>query len=87
MKDKDLVIKIIQTEIEKFIRDWRRSPYCWNTEVDVQCEIVGRLTKTFKIHKLLKLKALHPVGNGGIKERVTYKRIICEWPNSVLCWA
>ncbi len=71
---------IIQKEIKKFIKDWQRSPYRWNTEVDIQIEIVNRLSNVFKVHKILEQKAVYEVMNERTKEEVTSRRICCEWP-------
>lgn len=82
---KNRIVQIIQAEIEKFIKDWQQSPYCWNTEVDIQAEIVHRLSNVFGTHKILEQKAFYKVMNGESKEWVVYRRVSCEWPTYYYC--
>lgn len=42
-KQKTRLINIAWQQIEKFIKDWQKSPFEWNKERDIQVEITGRI--------------------------------------------
>ena len=45
-RDKQLV-NIAWDVVEKFISDWKNSPYAWDNERDVQVEIASRLKQAY----------------------------------------
>lgn len=40
----DAVIEAAEAVVAAFVKDWKRSPYQWLQEIDVQVELVARLT-------------------------------------------
>jgi len=70
------LIQIIYETVEKFIRDWRNSPYEWETEIDIQCEIANRLRQVIKSNGVLILEASYDYIRNG--KRKKYSRVSCE---------
>jgi len=70
------LIEIIYETVEKFIGDWRNSPYEWETEIDIQCEIANRLRQLIKSWGLLILKASYDYIRNGRQQE--YSRVCCE---------
>lgn len=73
------VVEIADDQIKKFIRDWQKSPYEWNTEIDIQAEIYSRLVRQFKLHNVLigkiKYKVVLDKFNNTLQ---SYRRVYCE---------
>lgn len=70
------LIDIIYETINKFIKDWRNSPYEWETEIDIQCEIASRLRQAIKSHGVLISEASYDYIRDG--KRQQYSRLSCE---------
>lgn len=49
-KEKE-IIKIAEGEIKKFIKQWKKFPYKWETETDVHAELYGRIKSALRSYK------------------------------------
>lgn len=80
MQNEPEVMNLIWRAVEDFIHIWQDSPYEWNTEVDLQVEIVGRLKKAFKKYGSMHLQwaKYKEVKNKGFEKGQLYNRIYCE---------
>ena len=41
--DENEIVRIAEGEIRRFIRDWKRNPYLWESEMDVHAELYMRI--------------------------------------------
>ena len=78
MMKKINLIKVIEEEVEKFIRDWQNSAYEWNTEVEIQSEIYYRLIRKINNKRKLFDKIRYKVKDERNKDRQKYRRVCCE---------
>lgn len=80
-KQEQKVLRIAVKAIESFVRDWQRSPFEYNTEIDIQAEIYSRLVKKLQLRKALIKKIKYNVGLIGYKSSTQkYRKICCEYP-------
>ena len=81
-KQKKALVKIAWQEIERFIRDWQRSPHEWYNERDVQIEITNRLKDRLKKLKWDKIwgRYTRSVGTRFRGKVQFYPRVGCEPP-------
>lgn len=70
------LIQVVYETVEKFIGDWRNSPYEWESEVDIQTEIAQRLRQAFKDAGKLTLNARYDYIRNGVLQ--DYSRVCCE---------
>lgn len=42
-KDEKSIVEIAEGTIEKFVEDWSRTPYAWESEADVHADLYGRI--------------------------------------------
>ena len=42
-KDEKSIVEIAEGAIEKFVEDWSRTPYAWESEADVHADLYGRI--------------------------------------------
>ena len=84
MKKKEArhLVAIAWKEINRFIKDWQRSPYEWNTERDVQVEIASRIKRDYKSLKKHKYPAKYPAEliTKGYERGQWWNRVCCEPP-------
>ena len=71
------MIDIIWGVIDRFIEEWRNSPYEWQTEIDIQSDIASRLRKYLKEDGMLLQEAKYDYIREGILQ--PYSRVGCEW--------
>jgi len=77
------LINIAWHEMEKFVKDWLKSPYAWASERDVQAEIVGRIKRRYERIGQGTIWARYTdkrYGKRFLKEGVTMGRVVCEPP-------
>lgn len=72
------LVRIAFKNIKRFIKDWQKSPYEWDKEIDIQTEISGRIKYAYK--KLAKdtMKASYKVKVNGFEQEQLYSRVCCE---------
>ena len=69
------LVNIAWKQLEKFICDWKHSPYKWDTERDIQAELASRLKQAYG--KLNDYKAHYKRwATKGYRQR--YSRVCCE---------
>lgn len=76
------IVSTVSNVIEKFIRDWQKSPFEYNTEIDIQAEIYSRLVKQLKLRKKLMLELQYNcIKLQTYKGKIlSYRRVSCEYP-------
>lgn len=75
------IVTMVSKIIEEFIKDWQKSPFEYNTEIDIQAEIYCRLINQLKLYKSLTYKGVYRVQLNGYKDKSqVYRRISCEYP-------
>ena len=70
------MIKKIETIVRGFIRDWKKNPYLWNNEIDVQIEIACRIKKALKHMGKERIEAKYK----GYRTMEIFSRVCCEPP-------
>jgi hypothetical protein len=77
------IVNIAWEQVEKFIKDWQRSPNEWYGERDIQIEIASRLKMAYRRRRLYKLWAKYKkpyYGEKFLKQGITMSRVDCEPP-------
>lgn len=73
------IVKAMEKEIIAFIKEWRRAPFMWNRESDIQVEIASRLKSVLQKAGKLTKKANFKINLQGYKGKPQkYSSICCE---------
>jgi len=70
------LIDNIYEVVDTFIHDWQNSPYEWNTEIELQAEIYGRIVNMLR--DFLIQKAKYKVKDERFLDMQKYRRVSCE---------
>lgn len=78
-KQRRQVVKSAWVQIERFIKDWQKSPYEWEKERDVQVELISRIKAALKKRKMdtYWAKFRRYVMKGDEQGQI-YSRVCCE---------
>jgi hypothetical protein len=76
-KQRRQVIRIAWVQIERFIKDWQKSPYEFEKERDVQVELVSRIKFALKKHKIYWANFKKYIMKGDEQGQI-YSRVCCE---------
>ncbi len=78
VRREEKIVSIVWDVIKRFIKNWQKSPYEWETEMDIQAEIYSRLARRFKLDKILKQKLKYDDVIKQFRNRPqTYRRVYC----------
>lgn len=64
--------------IKSFIRDWQKSPYKWDKEIDIQVEIASRIKTCYQKLGKDEMNASYKVNIKGFEREQVYSRVCCE---------
>lgn len=71
-------VQIAWDTIEKFLSDWQSEPYRWSKEIDVQTEIVNRISSVYKIIGKDTVTGNYSDEVPGFEHDQKWNRICCE---------
>lgn len=69
------IVKIAEREVKKFVKEWKKNPYLWDTEADIHGELYVRIKKSFKGIDKKKIKWIY--GKYMCNE-ARFDRVYCE---------
>lgn len=80
MLNQQKLIRVTKNIINNFVKEWRKSPYEWETEMDIHAEIYNRLVREFEKQNWLKMRLKYDdVKDERFTGRSqTYRRIGCK---------
>lgn len=70
------MIKKIEKVVNGFIEEWKKDPYAWGNEIDVQVELASRIKTVLKTLGKEYLQAQYK----GYKKAEKFNRLCCEPP-------
>jgi len=47
-KDEEKIVGIAESEVRKFVKEWKKNPYLWDSEADVHGELYVRIKQAIK---------------------------------------
>lgn len=69
------IIKIAEREIKKFVKEWKKDPYLWESELDVHAELYSKIKKALCSAGFKPRKSRCPfTENGRIKQLPTEEK-------------
>lgn len=76
-KQRRQVVRTAWRQVERFIKDWQKSPYELEKERDVQVELVSRIKAALKKHKTYWANFRKYIMKGDERGQI-YSRVCCE---------
>jgi hypothetical protein len=74
-KSEKRIVKIAGDEVKRFIREWNKNPYLWDSEADIHGELYIRIKKAIKDSGFNNINGQY---KRYMRKNATFNRVYCE---------